>query len=148
MITRTHQQIPLLPVLMATSRTQGQRPGDFAAIGDGELVTLASVCDRDRDRDDPDGGCGCGRAFVGLRNRKGTTTAVVDEMGMTRDEYLQRMRDSAIEAGALGPDEDPTDVDNQADELLRIAAGWPLGTVVECRGDLIQVRAWPPGPRT
>lgn len=131
---------------MSTSRTQGQRPGDFAAIGDGELVTLASVCDRDRGN--PDGGCGCGRSFVGLRDPKGTTTAIVDEMGMTPDDYLQRMRDSAIEVGALRPDEDPTDVDNQADELLRIAAGWPLGTVVECRGDLIQVRAWPPGPWT
>lgn len=145
MITRTHQRIPLLPVLMATYRTQGQRPTDFAFVGDGELVTLASVCNRDRGN--PDGGCGCGRAFAGLRSHKATTTAVVVTMGMTRAKYLQRMRDSALDAGFLRPGEDPSDVDDQADKLLGIAAGWPIGTIVERRGDFLQVRAWPPESR-
>ncbi|WP_344678858.1 DUF7715 family protein [Saccharopolyspora taberi] len=130
---------------MATHRTQGQRSTDFAFARDGELVTLASVCDRDRGN--PDGGCGCGRAFAGLRSHKATTTAIVVEMVMTRDDYLHRMRASARDAGFLQDGEDPTDIDDQADELLDIAAGWPIGTVVERRGDLIQVREWPPRQR-
>ncbi|WP_190814725.1 DUF7715 family protein [Saccharopolyspora pogona] len=57
---KTHQQpIPLLPVLMATYRTQGQRSTDFAWVPEGELVILASACDRDRGN--PDGSCGCTR---------------------------------------------------------------------------------------
>ncbi len=145
MITRSPQQVPLLPVLLATYRTQGQRSNDFASVGDCELVTLASICDRDRGN--PDGGCGCGRAFAGLGSHKATTTAIVVEMDMTRDDYLRRMRASARDAGFLADGEDPADIDDQADDLLAIAGGWPIGTVIERRGDLIQVRQWPPEPQ-
>ncbi|WP_246868494.1 hypothetical protein [Saccharopolyspora sp. ASAGF58] len=67
---------------------------------------------------------------------------------MTRDDYLRRLRASALDAGFLEPGENTTDIDDQADELLDIAAGWPVGTVIERRGDLLQVRQWPPPPRS
>ncbi|MEY8042612.1 hypothetical protein AB8O55_24670 [Saccharopolyspora cebuensis] len=134
----------LLPVLVATHQTQGQRPTDCITVAEGELVTLASVCDRDRGN--PDGGCGCARAFVGIRERTAVTTAVIAERTMTRDDYLREMRDSAINAGFLHPGEDASDIDDEADELLDIAAGWPVGTVVERRDADLQVRRWPGGP--
>ncbi|MCI2421131.1 hypothetical protein MOQ72_27175 [Saccharopolyspora sp. K220] len=140
-----HLRVPLLRVLIATYRTQGQRSTDFAFVPEGELVTLAYVCDRDRGN--PDGGCGCTRGFADVSSHKVTTTAVVVEQVMTRDDYLRRLRASALDTGLLKPGEDHTDVDDQADELLDLAAGLPIGTVVERRGDLLQVRQWPPRPR-
>ncbi|WP_019819458.1 DUF7715 family protein [Saccharomonospora saliphila] len=57
------------------------------------------------------------------------------------------MAASSRDAGFLQDGEDPAGIDDQADDLLATAASWPLGTVVERRGDIIQVRQWPPRPR-
>ncbi|MDX3195196.1 hypothetical protein PV458_42935 [Streptomyces sp. MN03-5084-2B] len=63
------------------------------------------------DRGNPDGGCGCCRAFTGLDSRKATTTAEVVERPISF-----------------------------ARDMARIAADFPVGTVVERRGDQILER--------
>ncbi len=83
-----------MKVLTATHRTQGDRPGDFCWTIPGELVTLGTTCDRDRLTPNRDGPCGCGRAFVGIASRKGTTTAEVRDLDMTRGDYLDVLTSS------------------------------------------------------
>lgn len=93
---------------------------DFNNCIPGELVRLASVCDRDDG--DPDGRCGCARSFAGFVSAKATTTAIVAETDMTRDAYIL---DFARSYG-LVPD---TGVDEEivaaADQLIALAAGLP-----------------------
>jgi hypothetical protein len=52
-----------MKVLTATSRTQGERSGDYCFCVEGELVTLPQVICA-RDARNPDGGCGCGRGWI------------------------------------------------------------------------------------
>ncbi|WP_435875780.1 DUF7715 family protein [Nonomuraea wenchangensis] len=64
--------------------TRGQRANDYNYCLPGELVRLASLCDCDHG--DPDGPCGCARSFAGFRSPARTTTAIVTEMAIARDE--------------------------------------------------------------
>jgi hypothetical protein len=122
-------------VLVATSRTQGDRAGDFHWCVEGELVWVAPVCAADQA--DPGGGCGCGRAFAGLNSHRATTTALVkDLMGFSEADYAEALRSSLEQQGW------PAGIaESEADNLLELATFWPSGTVVERRLDSIMVRA-------
>lgn len=130
-----------MKILTATSRTQGQRPGDFHWCIEGELVHFGTVCAADRA--DPDGGCGCGRSFSGLNSHRATTTALVrDIAGFTRDDYVEAIRSSLEQQGW-----DPGTAAAEADELIAIMVRWPAGAVAERRVDQVMVRQMlaPPG---
>jgi hypothetical protein len=120
-------------VLVATSRTQGERGNDFFWCVEGELVYLGVVCSTDRR--DPDGGCGCGRAFAGLNSHRATTTAEVRDLPLSRDDVVEALRSSLEQQGY-----DAQGAPAEADWLLGIAAAWPAGTVVERRMDQLRAR--------
>ncbi|GAB3162135.1 hypothetical protein [Amycolatopsis sp. cg9] len=130
--------MPTLAVLVATARTQKQRGNDFLACSPDELVDITSSCDRDRGR--PDGGCGCCRSFTGLDSRKATTTAEVVERQMTFADYVAAHQASLIRAGLPDTDEVRGWAEEAARDMARIAAAFPVGTVVERRGDQILER--------
>jgi hypothetical protein len=122
-----------MKVLVATSETQGQRRNDFDYCVEGELVTVGLVCATDRR--DPDGGCGCGRAFAGLNSHRGTTTAKVKEVELSKSDYVEALRSSLAQQGW------PTsDVAELAGWLAQLVSEWPVGTIVERRIDDILVR--------
>ncbi|MEV6644358.1 hypothetical protein [Amycolatopsis sp. NPDC051371] len=129
----------MLQYFVSTHRTQGQRSNDSNSIPETEVVDLAS-----KSHDDPDHPiCGCARSFAGITSRQTTTTAEIVESETTPLEYIDRFHSALV---ALGfPDDRDTRADavNGAVELLLVAARWPVGTVVERRGDEIRVRAWP-----
>ncbi|HET9144026.1 DUF7715 family protein [Actinophytocola sp.] len=124
-----------MPVLVATRRTQGTRSDDFCYTQDDELVDLASTC-----HDDPGSACGCARAFTGLITRKATTTAQILTRALSMPDYIDAFRTSLITAGL--PDDQQTLrwAHEAAEQLHTIASQWPPGTVVERRGDDINVR--------
>jgi hypothetical protein len=122
-----------MKVLVATVETQGQRPNDFNFCVEGELVTVGLVCTRDRL--DPDGGCGCGRAFAGLNSHRATTTAMVKQVELSEEDYIEALRSSLSQQGW------PTsDVEELAAWLVQLVSEWSLGTIVERRIDDIIVR--------
>jgi hypothetical protein len=124
----------VMKVLVATSLTQGDRPGDFHWGVDGELVWISFVCDTDLN--DPDGGCGCGRAFAGMSSHRAMTTAqVVDDPIMTRPEFTIALRSSLQEQGW-----DTLDAQAMADWLLGLAEALPTGTVIGRRLDNLVIR--------
>jgi hypothetical protein len=126
-------------VLVATTETQGRRGNDFDFCVEGELVTVGLVCAADEQ--DPDGGCGCGRAFAGLNSHRATTTAKVKEVELSEDDYVEALRSSLSQQGW------PTgDVGELADWLAQLVGGWPVGAIIERRGDDIMVRD--PAPQT
>src|SRR5687768_14082898 len=117
-------------VLVATTQTQGHRPGDFFNAVPGELVTIPGhTCGSPA--------CGCDRSWVGATSRAGTTTAIVADLPFTRDQYVQALTDS--EAAACGGDISPN-VGWLADKLLRIADHFDEGDVLERYGDTIETR--------
>lgn len=131
--------MPQLKVFVATRRTQGHRDNDFAHIDGPELVDLARTCIQDS----AGSGYGCARAFTGLSSGKVTTTAEIVERDLTLVQYRNIVHRSLVAAGI---DDDPElrrQAEQSADEMARVAASWPVGTVVERRGAAIVVRVWP-----
>ncbi|HEX4815354.1 MAG TPA: hypothetical protein VFV66_21640 [Nonomuraea sp.] len=118
-----------MKLLVETRLTQGQRTNDFNHCLPGELVRLASVCDRDNG--DPDGGCGCARSFAGFASALGTTTAIVADVDMTRDVYIQNLTRSY----GLTPETAEGDARAALDEDIVADAG-PVdrpGRIAACR---------------
>ncbi len=115
-----------MKIIVATKKTQGQRPGDFNFVPEGEVV-IVSDCDCLHE------GCECSRSMVGVLCRRGTTTMKVIESDLTRDEYLRLIRDANKGYAELGIDQSV--FDEQADALLELAMQFPMGTVIERDGE-------------
>lgn len=127
-----------MKVLVATAQTQGIRLGDYHWCVEGELVRIGEVCRRDRA--DPDGGCGCGRGFGGLNSHRATTTARVADVPLTLGEYAEAIR-SSLEQQGWG--DCPDCAEREAVDLVDLASGWPVDTVVERRLDELTARSLP-----
>jgi hypothetical protein len=115
-----------MKIIVATSETQGQRPGDFNFVPEGEVV-IVSDCDCLHK------GCECSRSMVGVFCGRGTTTMKVIESVLTRDDYLRLIRDANKVYEGLGIDQ--LVFDEQADALLELAMQFPAGTVIERDGE-------------
>lgn len=129
--------MPTLTVLVATDRTQRGRDDDFIFCSPGELVDIASSCQRDS-------GCGCRcvrcRAFTGLDSRRDTATAEVVQRPISFGDYVAAHHASLLQAGLPDGDTVRRWAGEAARDIARIAAVFPVGTVVERRGDDIQER--------
>jgi hypothetical protein len=124
-----------MKVLVATARTQGDRPNDYHFCIEGELVRINEVCARDRG--DPDGGCGCGRGFGGLNSHRATTTARIAEVPLSLADYALAIRSSLQQQG-WNPCADCAM--SEAVDLAALVLGWPAESVVERRLDELVVR--------
>ena len=124
-----------MKVLVATRRTQGERPGDFNWTIDGELVHFPIVvCALDQKATKagkPLGGCGCGRSFAGMNSHRAGTTAEVADLDISRDDFITALA-SSLHAGGWIPREDRSraDIRMAASELLDLAEAFPVGTVL------------------
>lgn len=130
-----------MKVIVSTKETQGQRKNDFCWVPEGEPVTFSMECDGE----DVDGSCGCRRALGGMRSDRATTTMKVVEIDITRDEFRAAIRDSLVGSGWIKKDEADAPehakwIDGDTDELLRLAACFDAGDVIEKRGEAINVR--------
>ena len=128
-----------MKVLVAASETQGQRSYDFTWCRDGELVKFGMECDGEA----VDGACGCRRSMVGVESNKATTTLKVAEIDITKEGMADALRANYQNAGwyqLMGAEGAEESIKKEVDELIDIAAGFPVGSVVEKRGDKLQIR--------
>jgi hypothetical protein len=86
-----------MKLLTATREGQGERQGDFCHAVEGELVLVWFACATDGD--DPHGRCGCGRAFAGMSSLRATTTAVVRDLDLSRDDLRVAVEAYLVAAG-------------------------------------------------
>lgn len=121
-----------MKILVATRDTQGERPDDFFFAQECEIVMLD-------DCDELHPGCSCKRSMVGAESGKGTTTMLVIESDLTRAGFIERIRKANSIAGF---DELVSEsiFEAEADELLKLAAQFPAGAIVERNGDDFTVR--------
>ena len=134
-----------MKVLVSTEKGQGQRSNDFCFVPKGELVRYGFVCDSDKDEDgniDPDSTCGCGRSWTGVDCHKGTTTVEVVERPFDQDELERTIFSSMRQAYPSLMDDAEANELAKADaaNLAETANRYPVGTVLELRGDYVQVR--------
>jgi hypothetical protein len=129
----------MLKYFVSTHHTQGERDNDSNSIPETEIVDLCSLSHEDPD----DSYCGCARSFVGITSRQTTTTAEIVESDMTPVEFVGRFHEGLVAMGFANTAELRADATNDAVGLLLLAAQWPVGTVVERRGDEIRVRTFP-----
>lgn len=128
-------------VLVATSAQQGKRANDFCWTLEGELVWVAVPCDRDRDgREGVDGRCGCRRSMAGIASCRATTTFCVADLDMTRPQYEQILAEHLSSNWSLDDPQAAEAAGLIAADLLRQAARFAEGVVLERRGDLIAAR--------
>lgn len=91
-------------LLTATAETQGQMPGDVCDAVEGELVVAFADC-HIRAHEDHLMRCkeGCPPRFFGLSTNERTTTAMVRDVGISRDDYLLAMTGYAESRGSRSP---------------------------------------------
>ncbi|MEA2484674.1 MAG: hypothetical protein QOC55_2621 [Thermoleophilaceae bacterium] len=128
-----------MKLLVASTVGQGERANDYSWCIEGELVMTGFVCATDRKN--PDGGCGCGRGFAGMASQRATTTAVVSEMDISPQEFAATVRHALHTSGWLPSADRQADdelVVAFAEQVMRAAAPWPVGTVMRRRLDDIR----------
>jgi hypothetical protein len=122
-----------MKILVATQLTQGTSPNDYHYCIEGELVWLQEPCDRDKKN--PDEPCGCGRGFAGAASHRATTTAMVVESPMTREDVVLAFQTSLQDGG--WPVEWAEEV---ADDNLEIAGQLPVGSIITRKLDQFFLR--------
>lgn len=128
-----------MKIFVATSETQGTRANDFCFTTEGEIVRLGFECDGET----VDGTCGCRRSLCGVRSRKATTTLKVVEMEIDEAELAAEIFVSLREAGWVleeNWDFSRASAAREARELLRDAASFDVGAIVERRGAVYRCR--------
>lgn len=132
-----------MKVLTATGLQSGA--DDFCWTVEGEPVRISEPCDRDLAvRGTGDGGCGCSRAFSGLSSMKSTTTAVVRDLPLTRDDLFIALHSGLTAAGYVEAEltvEDLAEIQSEIDWLLELAAEHDVGVVLERDYDEIRPRS-------
>ncbi len=132
-----------MKVLTATSQTQGWRDNDFCWTVEGELVFFVPFeCGWGFIDDD----CGCRRSMGGLVSHRATTTMkVVEREDLDPKTYFVLIADSLesqgyVTEGLLANPNVNEWVHDLTNELIYLAAGCPVGTVLERRGDVVAPR--------
>jgi hypothetical protein len=138
-ISHTHTQTPPpVMVFVARNETPLRHDADFCFTQEGEPVTFSLCCDDD-DHDE----CGCQRAMTGLTTARATTVFTVapfagGEVGLrqaVRAHYQRTGWERITKADTFN-----AMIDEDVSEILRLAAIYPPGVILEKRGDSITTR--------
>lgn len=122
-----------MKLIVATREKQGARKNDFHHADEGEIVYFGVECDCET----VDGPCGCKRSLVGIKSHKASTTFKVVEKNIKAAELNKMFKDSLVKAGWDVPD---SAIQSDVRSLVRLAKRFPLGTVLERRGEVVHKR--------
>lgn len=120
-----------MKIIVATSETQGQRPGDFNFVPNGEIV-MVSDCEYLHTE------CDCARSMAGIKSDKEATTMKVIESNIALEEYHRLIGEANQRYGELGVDD--AICSERADALIDLVMQIPAGTVIERNGEEVYLR--------
>ncbi|CAN5489972.1 hypothetical protein BH20ACT23_BH20ACT23_17240 [soil metagenome] len=130
-------------VLTATNQNQGWRDNDFCWTVEGELVFFPPLeCGRGSIDDE----CGCRRSMAGTMSHRATTTIkVADREELDPGTYFTLLSDALRDQGYVTKElmtnrEVNGWLRDLTDELVCMAEVFEAGTVLERRGDFVNVR--------
>ncbi len=118
-------------IIVATKEKQGEREGDFCFVPEGEIVMVGD-CDCLHE------GCDCSRSMVGVLCKMGTTTMMVVESDLTREDFRRQIMEANEGFEELGVD--GSVYEEQADALLELAKQFKAGAVIERSGEDFEQR--------
>jgi hypothetical protein len=118
-------------IIVATKEKQGEKEGDFCFVPEGEIVMVGD-CDCLHE------GCDCSRSMVGIVCKMGTTTMMVVESDLTREDFRRQIREANEGFEGLGVD--GSVYEEQADALLELAKQFKTGAVIERSGEDFEQR--------
>ena len=125
-----------MKLLTATQERQGDRDGDFCHAVEGELVIVGEVSAVDQDDGE--------RVFCGLRSRRATTTAVVRDLDLSREDLELAVAGwlaaGGITAELIGDLEYAELFIDAVDDMVRFGAVWPENTIVRRAFDGVTIR--------
>ena len=125
-----------MKLLTITKEGQGKRSNDFCLANEGEIVRFGTICEREP----IDGSCGCRRSLVGLDSWKSSTTVVVRDLNITPEELTLRIANYYREAWKISVKEAMAYANEEVEQLESFGKHFPVGRVLEIRGDTVQVR--------
>lgn len=125
-----------MKLLVATKKTQGQRSNDFCWCNEGELVRFGFACDGE----DVDGPCGCRRSMAGMASKKATTTMEIKDVPITELEFTHLLAKAYVASGFTMLIDN---VEEDAADLVKVAAHFEVGDIIEYRGEYFQARTSP-----
>lgn len=125
-------------LLVATEETQGSRLNDFCFCEEGEFVSFAFECTREA----VDGPCGCKRSLSGVTTHMATTTVrVTDQEQMTLPALADLLASTLVAQGWFkSKAKAMSQASKDAAMLAEVASGFPVGSVLERRGDMFGPR--------
>ena len=125
-----------MKLLTATHERQEDRDGAFCHAVEGELVILGEVSAIDQDDGE--------RVFCGLRSRRATTTAVVRDIDLSREDLELAVAGwlaaEGITAELIGDLEYAELFIDAVDDMIRFGDVWPENTVVRRAFDGVTIR--------
>ncbi len=129
-------------LLTATAETQSLNPGDFCDTVDGELVVIFADCHVPAHQDDMlRRRKGCPPRFFGLNSLERTTTTMVRDVPMSREDYLLALSAYAERLRSLAPQSMACFLGTQ---MVSVAVTRAHGTVVGFTATKLAERAVPP----
>lgn len=131
-----------IQVLVATHETQGQKPGDFCYVPEGEMVIVTEICSSG----EHGSSCGCERSVSGVKCLKATTTFRVEEIEGTFGDVveieLQMLRRGKWHL-MCPPKELQEMAITKAAITCDVAFDFPIGTVLGRKMSDFYVRKYP-----
>ena len=129
-----------MKLLVSTTETQGNRKNDFCFVPNGELLTYSVIeCAGEK----PDDECGCRRSMNGLDSGKATTTFRVIEQPITQEQFTKKVYQRMEKANwvlKMGEGNARDFAEVSTDELVRAIKKFPVGSILERRGDRFRLR--------
>lgn len=125
-----------MKLLTITRDLQGKRDNDFCFATEGEIAIFGSQCSRAT----ADDNCGCARSMCGIDSKKASTTVKATEVDIDLETLSAKIMHHYIDNWGFDIKQAAAMSTKDAAELIRVAEGFEVGSVIEVRGNSIGTR--------
>ena len=110
-------------IFVSTRETQGEKPGDFCFVPDGEILVFPFKTNNQCKE--------INISLVGIETKSSTTTFLVKESDISKKEFIQKIASFFIKAGATIYQKEANEWGIiYAEKVITFAEKFPVGSVV------------------